>query len=98
MQLRIERRAEIALRSLQKFERKQIDRALNKLLAFDRATLSQSSKLHMLASGFSSRKLFVYRGSLKLRLVLAFDGDTCVLEDVVDHDRLDRLTKREGQE
>ena len=98
MQLRIERRAEITLRSLQKIEQKQIERALNELLTFDRATLSHSLKLHQLTSGFSSRNLFVYKGSSKLRLVLTFDGNTFVLEDVVDHSRLDRLTKREGQE
>lgn len=98
MQLRIERRAEIALRSLQKIEQKHIDRALNELLTFDQATLRDSQKIHMLMSGFSGRKLFVYRGSPKLRLVLSFEGETCVLEDIVDHDRLGRLVKREGQE
>ena len=98
MQLHIERRAEIALRSLQKNEQNQINRALNELLDLDRATLMQSPRLNILASGFSSRKLFVYKGSPTLRLVLTFDDDMCVLEDVVYHDRLDRLVKREGQE
>jgi hypothetical protein len=98
MYLRIERRAEIALRSLQKIEQKHIDRALNELLASDMATIRQSPKIHMLASGFSGRKLFVYRGSRKLRLVLSVDNETCVVEDIVDHDRLDRLIKREEQE
>lgn len=98
MQLRIERRAEIALRSLQKIEQNHIARALSELAASDMAILRQSSKLHKLASGFSGRNLFVYRGSPKLRLVLTFDGNTCVLEDVVDHDRLDQLILREGQE
>lgn len=98
MYLRIERRAEIALRSLQKKEQKHIDRALNELLESDMATLRQNPKIHMLASGPFGRKLFVYRGSPKLRLVLSFDQETFVLEDIVDHDRLDRLIKREGQE
>lgn len=98
MHLRIERRAEIALRSLQKIEQKHIDRALNELLALDQATLRHSPKIHVLMSGLSGRKLFVYRGSPKLRLVLSFEGETCILEDIVDHDRLGRLVKREGQE
>jgi hypothetical protein len=98
MQLRIERRAEIALRSLQKIEQKHVDRALNELLAVDQATLHHSPKIHMLVVGLSGRKLFVYRGSPKLRLVLSFDGQTCVLEDIVDHDRLGLLVKREAQE
>lgn len=98
MHLSIERRAEIALRSLQKSERKHVERALNELLSSDRAALQQSPKLHKLASGFSGRKLFVYRASPKLRLVVSLEDDVCVLEDIVDHDRLDRLLKREGQE
>lgn len=98
MDLRIERRAEIALRSLQKSEQKHIDRALNELVAFDQATLRHGSKIHMLMSGLSGRKLFIYRGSPKLRLVLSFEDETCVLEDIVDHDRLDQLVKREAQE
>ena len=96
MQLRIERRAEIALRSLQKIEKKRIDRALNELLEFDQTTLRHSPKIHMLMSGISGSKLFVYRGSPKLRLVLSFEDETCVLEDIVDHERLGRLVKQEG--
>lgn len=97
MQLRIERRAEIALRSLQKTEQEQINRVLQELRSFDRATLSQNSKLSMISSGYSSRKLFVYKVTRNLRLVLTFDGDTCVLEDIVDHDRLYRLINNEVQ-
>jgi hypothetical protein len=97
MQLRIERRAEIALRSLQKTEQKHVDRALSSLLASEVATVWHSHKIKPIATGFSGRKLFVYRGSPKLRLVLSFENDTCILEDVLDHDRLDRLVKRGGQ-
>ncbi|MNK93646.1 hypothetical protein D3C87_1138190 [compost metagenome] len=98
MQLRIERRAEIALRSLQKVDQKHIDRALTELVALDRVALRSSPKLRILMSDLSGKKLFVYRGSLKLRLVLSFEGDTCVLEDIVNHDRLMRLVKQGEQE
>jgi hypothetical protein len=98
MLLRIQRRAEIALRSLEKLERSQISRALEQLTSTDRASLQSSSKLHKLASGFSGKKLFVYRGSFKLRLILSFEHDTCIIEDVVHHDRLDRLIAKWGQE
>lgn len=94
MQMLIQRRAEIALRSLQKIEQKQIDRSLRELSEQDRSTLQRSQKLHMLVSGFSGKKLFVYRGSTKLRLILSFDGETCVVEDLVDHDRIDRLVAK----
>lgn len=98
MHLRMERRAEIAFRSLQKTERKHVERALNELVSVDRATLQQSPKFYKLVTGFSGRKLFVYKASLKLRLVISFADDICVVEDIVDHDRLDRLVKREEQE
>lgn len=98
MQIHIQRRAEIALRSLQKLERKQVDRALDELLASDRAALKSNPKFHLLASGLSNRKLAVYRGGPRLRLILTFEGETCTLEDIVDHDRLDRMVKHEGQE
>jgi hypothetical protein len=98
MQLRIERRAEVALRSLEKIEQRHISRSLNELLASDRATLTRSPKIHILSANQSGRKLFVYRGSPKLRLVLSFENETCVLEDIVDHDRLGKVIGREGQE
>jgi hypothetical protein len=97
MQLRIERRSEVALRSLSKIERKYIDRALAELRALDRTTLQRSPKLQVLDSAFSDKKFFVYKGSQRLRLLLSFDHETCVLEDIVDHDRLDRMVRREGQ-
>lgn len=89
MQLRIERRAEIALRSLQKKEQKQIERALEKFGTYDQATLR--AKVHMIFTRTSGRRLFVYRGGIRLRLVLSFNDDSCVIEDIVDHDRLNRL-------
>lgn len=97
MQLRIERRAEIALRSLQGAEQKHVDRALSDLLASEIATVRHSHKIKSITLSSSSRNLFVYRGSPKLRLILSFENGTCILEDIVDHDRLDRLVKRGGQ-
>lgn len=97
MRIQIQRRAEIALRSLQKPERRQIERALDELLAFDRAALKSDPKLQLIATGLSGKKIAVYRGGRKLRLVLTFQDETCTLEDVVHHDRLDRLVKHEGQ-
>ena len=98
MQLQIRHRAEIALRSLQKVERNKIERSLNELLASDRSSLNSNPKFRLVAAGFSGKKLAVYRGSTKLRLVLSFEDDTCILEDVVDHDRLDQLARRGEQE
>ena len=99
MILIIQRRAEIALRSLQAIERGLVNRALEELLAVDKATLRANRKIHALKSDRSEKQLFVYKGSPKLRLVVSFpDEDTCLVQDIVDHDRLGRLVRREGQE
>lgn len=91
MQIQIHRRAEIALRSLQKDEQKQINSALAELSILDRASLYGSPKFHRVASLMSGKKLFIYKGNRKLLLVLSFDDETCVIEDVVDHERLKKL-------
>ncbi len=91
MQVILERRAEIALRSLGSIERKQIERSLEFLSEADLRTLMDSHRIRKLATGFSAKALFVYRGNSKLRLVLSFENDVCKIEDVVDHDRLNRL-------
>lgn len=98
MHILIQRRAEIALRSLNKLEQKRIKRALSALSAADWTLLRQSPNLHKLATGYSNKKLFIYRGTPKLRLILSLEGDTCTVEDIVDHDRLHRLIARRGQE
>ncbi len=96
MHIVIQRRAEIALRSLSKLEQKQIRRALDELSAADRRQLNR--KLYSLAKNLSDKKLFVYRGSPKLRLIVSFEDDVCTIEDIVDHRRLDRLGVKRGQE
>ncbi len=98
MDIQIQRRAEIALRSLQKPERKQIERALHELLTSERADLKQNPKFSLLAAGLSGKKIAVFKGGPKFRLVLSFQDEICTLEDIVDHDRLNRLVKHEGQE
>jgi hypothetical protein len=99
MLLIVERRAEIALRSLQPMERKRVERSLQELLTADRSELRGNPKFHALRSERSGKQLFVYVGTPKLRLIISFpDGDTCLVQDIVDHDRLDRLMRHEGQE
>ncbi len=98
MQILIQHRAEISLRSLSKVEQNRIARALDEIKTADPTLLYRSPKLHRLNTGYSEKKLYVYRGSLNLRLILSFEDDTCTVEDVVDYDRLDRLTGKRGQE
>ncbi|WP_304511905.1 hypothetical protein [Desulfobacula sp.] len=98
MNISIQRRAEIALRSLDKIEQKRILRSLSAISAIDRVNFSQDPKFRKLATGFSGKKLYIYKGSQKLRLILSFEGDVCTVEDIVDHDRLSRLIAQSGQE
>ena len=90
MNLSMQSRAEIALRSLEKTEQNQVKRALSEISTFTLAELSQSSKFRILHVT-SGEKLYIYRGNQKLRLVLSVDSDRCMVEDIVDHDRVDRL-------
>lgn len=93
MQLQVQRRAEIALRSLNTADRQRIDRALNELASADPRRGPRLPKFHSLATGFSGKPLFAYRAGRRLRLILSFNDDLCVVEDIVDHDKLDRLLR-----
>jgi hypothetical protein len=97
MELLIHRRAEIALRSLQKADQVGIERALMKVSALDRIALSRDHNFRLLPIGFYGRKIATYRATKRLRLVLAFENDACIVEDIIAHDRLDKLINREGQ-
>lgn len=98
MVLIIQRRAEIALRSLQAIERKRVESSLQELRAANLSELHGNPKFRALKSERSGKQLFVYKGTPELRLVISFqDGDTCLVQDIVDHDRLDRLMRQEGQ-
>lgn len=99
MVLVIQRRAEIALRSLQTAERKQVERSLRELFAVDREALRDNQNLHAVRPRRSGQQLFVYKATPNLRLVVSFpENDTCLVQDIVDHSRLDRLLDQGGQE
>lgn len=98
MELLIQRRAEIALRSLQKSEQAGIRRALLKLSQIDRTELSRSHHFKLYATHFSGKKIAVYRATPRLRLILSLEGDACIIEDIVDRERVERVVNREGQQ
>jgi hypothetical protein len=72
-------------------DRKKVARSLHELAATNTSNLNRLPKLHKLVAGFSAKKLYVYRASPRLRLVLSFEADTCHVEDIVDHERLSHL-------
>lgn len=96
MNLLLERRAEIALRSLRGVDEKQVLRALHELTALDPRTFFQHPKIHKVLVSTSS-PLYVYGRGMRLRLILSVDGENCKVLDIVDHDRLGRLLPSGGQ-
>ena len=95
MKLVLQRRAEIALRSLGSVEQSHITRALDELRSATPSTLLRNPNLHRLVG--ASDQMYAYRGSPQMRLLLSLQGDTCVVEDIVTHDRLSRLPLTQAQ-
>lgn len=98
MELRIQPRAEIQLRSLQANDRKQIEDTFRKLLAANKADLFETLHFQPLLTHASAKRLYSAGGSERLRLVFSIENSTCILEDVMDYERLEQLLQEEGQE
>jgi hypothetical protein len=90
MVLVLQRRAEIAIRSLSRVEQEQVGRALDKIGAIAPDELCQRSKVRKLRVG-SGETLYEYPGTPSLRLILSIKGDRCTIEDVIDRDKLSQL-------
>lgn len=90
MNLLLERRAEIAVRSLHGLDQKRIHQALYELESLNPKEFFRHPKIHK-AMSLSAIPLYIYGGAMRLRLVLSIEGDVCKVIDVVDHDRLERL-------
>jgi hypothetical protein len=90
MQVIIQRRAEIAMRSLDLRDRDDVNRALNQLKEWDFRQLLAAGKVHKLPQA-PGAAMYVMRATYQLRLVLSFRDETVTVEDVVPHDRLGRL-------
>lgn len=88
MQISIERRVEIALRSLEGEERKKVEIALAELLSVDARALHANVNITRLVRESSGKNLFVYKVGKEMRLVISFEGDRCVVEDVFYRNRL----------
>ncbi|NJM75837.1 MAG: hypothetical protein HC852_08705 [Acaryochloridaceae cyanobacterium RU_4_10] len=90
MVLVLERRAEIAIRSLSQQEQEQVGQALDEIGVIAPDELCQSSKVQKFRAG-SGETFYVYPGTPSLRLILSINGDKYTLEDVIDRDKLSRL-------
>ena len=90
MNITMQRRAEIALRSLSKTEKGQLENALNELTSLSPMEFYRNSKIHKILSA-SGEKLYSLVGSRRLRIILSVHAESCTVEDIIDHDRLSRL-------
>lgn len=90
MRVIIQGSAEIALRSLSLQERSKLQHAIELLLSMSPEELMRSGKLR-LQKAHSGENIYVYRGTQRLRVVLSRTEQTWIVEDIVDHERLDRL-------
>lgn len=96
MDVDIKKPAEVALRSLQDTEQRRMMRVLDVLSSSSPAEFGRNPKVHKLVTRFGE-KLYSYRGSEKLRLILSVEGDTLTVEDILTHDRLERMLSHRGK-
>jgi len=95
MDIKIERRAEIALRSLGASERKQALNSINKLAGSPSDRFLSGLEFQKIRTE-SGEELFIHRAGRRMRLVLSRDSSGWILEDIVDHDRLETLLHSPG--
>ncbi len=97
MDIIIQRRAEIALRSLEQNEQKQILKALAQIESVEPKDLSKVPNLMKLPKRLGEN-LYWYRGNQRLRLILSIQENVCTVEDIIAHDKLDRLVSNLRQQ
>ena len=97
MDIIIQRRAEIALRSLKQNEQKQIRKALAQIKSVEPKDLFKVPNLRKLRKELG-KNLYWYRGNERLRLVLSINENVCTVEDIVSHDKLNRLVSNLRQQ
>ncbi|MEM8831954.1 MAG: hypothetical protein AAGE96_21755 [Cyanobacteria bacterium P01_G01_bin.19] len=90
MEIKIERRANIALRSLQQNEQRQIAKALEKIESAQFEDLYKDYNFKKLEN-ILDKDLYTYRGNPQLRLILSIENNVCIVEDIIAPDKLDRL-------
>lgn len=95
MDIQLERRAEIAQRSLPTSEKDRIARALDFLFESQASELLRDHRVSKLNFG-SGEQLYSFRSSQRLRLIFSIRGNLIVVQDIVDHDRLKRWSGGQG--
>lgn len=89
MDIVFERRAEVAFGALGNEARARVERTLERVRTSDYQSLRDGRLLYRFRPT-SNTSLWVLRPSAQLRLIVSFRDSSCVIEDIVPHDRLDR--------
>lgn len=100
MEIVIERRARIALRSLENNEQKEIATVLRRISSLTPNELSQINTLRRLNNTLSDERLYEYRvfgDNQRLSLVCSVQKDKCIVEDIVASNKLRRLLRDRRQ-
>jgi mRNA-degrading endonuclease RelE of RelBE toxin-antitoxin system len=90
MQVIMQKRAEVALRSLDARDRDRVSAAVSRLEQTGFRELSERGQIKKLRQA-PGVILYVMRATNWLRIVLSFQNDRAIVEDIVPYDRLDRL-------
>jgi|CZKJ01.1.fsa_nt_gi mRNA-degrading endonuclease RelE of RelBE toxin-antitoxin system len=90
MNVRLQDRAEVALRSLDPPEQEKVHAAIQVLERNDLGKLRGSQKLRALKLA-SQERLYSFRVNNMLRLILSASPSQWIVEDIMQHDRLARL-------
>jgi mRNA-degrading endonuclease RelE of RelBE toxin-antitoxin system len=90
MNVRLQDRAEVALRSLDPPQQEKVHAAIQVLERNDLGKLKGSQKLRALKLA-SQERLYSFRVNNMLRLILSASPSQWIVEDIMQHDRLARL-------
>jgi mRNA-degrading endonuclease RelE of RelBE toxin-antitoxin system len=90
MNVRLQDRAEVALRSLDPPQQEKVHAAIQVLERNDLGKLKGSQKLRALKLA-SQERLHSFRVNNMLRLILSASPSQWIVEDIMQHDRLARL-------
>lgn len=94
MNITIQRRADMALKSLSLMEKGQLESALKELKVLSATEFYNHPEIQKLISA-SGEKLYAFIGSKRLRIILSANADSCTVEDILDRERLSRLLPSE---
>lgn len=90
MDVYIEKRAEVALRTLSSSDQRKVEKTLQHLSSIvpKQLTLSNDIRALRVASG---QMVYIARVGRALRMVFSIKGNDCFVQDIVHRDRIERI-------